>query len=159
MGVECHFPRKPQKRWKEKEDDLRFVKYVGRVILVVLVLVGLSLSAREVLSGGGRFAAQAAQQKTSNENSLSEGDGLNHPGQCHAGVAGITVKLSHDPPDGAPLSAGTDENGHYEFLNLPPGSYSITIEARGFKTIKRSVVVNRNQQSVQDFSLQFEHRI
>ena len=33
-------------------------------------------------------------------------------------LAGATVKLAKDPPIGAPATAETDENGHYEFHNL-----------------------------------------
>jgi hypothetical protein len=71
-----------------------------------------------------------------------------------AGLAGITVKLSHDPAVGIPLSAETDENGRYDFRGLQPSTYSISISAPGFKAITRSVVLNPGQQDVQDFSLQ-----
>ncbi len=134
---------------------MRFVTNVWRVILVGLVLVGLPLSAREVLSGGGRFTAQAAQQKSSNEQTASvQGTVSTTQDNATTGVAGITVKLSHEPPEGTPINATTDENGKYQFLNLPPGSYVVTIELSGFKTETRAVVLAAKQQSVQDFSLQ-----
>src|SRR6185503_19157161 len=31
----------------------------------------------------------------------------------------------------------TDSNGYYRFANLPPGTYSITVKAEGFKTVKQ----------------------
>jgi hypothetical protein len=37
--------------------------------------------------------------------------------------------------------AMTDSAGYYHFANLPPGSYIITVTARGFRTIKREGVV------------------
>jgi hypothetical protein len=35
----------------------------------------------------------------------------------------------------------TDESGYYRFANLPPGTYTITVTAKGFKTIKRDGLV------------------
>src|SRR5690242_5742625 len=32
----------------------------------------------------------------------------------------------------------TDSSGYYRFANLPPGSYTITVTAVGFKTTKRA---------------------
>src|ERR1700747_2048270 len=49
-----------------------------------------------------------------------------------SGVAGISVKLSGDPLHGAPHSADTDEHGGYEFKNLDPGTYTISITHQGF---------------------------
>jgi hypothetical protein len=34
----------------------------------------------------------------------------------------------------------TDTGGYYRFANLPPGTYTITVSAKGFKTIKREGV-------------------
>jgi hypothetical protein len=35
----------------------------------------------------------------------------------------------------------TDAAGYYRFANLPPGSYTITVSGKGFKTVKRGGVV------------------
>ncbi len=35
----------------------------------------------------------------------------------------------------------TDSNGYYRFANLPPGTYSMTISAQGFSTMKRDGLV------------------
>jgi len=35
----------------------------------------------------------------------------------------------------------TDASGYYRFANLPPGTYTITVTAKGFKTVKRDGVV------------------
>lgn len=34
----------------------------------------------------------------------------------------------------------TDAKGYYRFANLPPGSYTVTVSAKGFKTVKRGGV-------------------
>jgi hypothetical protein len=73
-----------------------------------------------------------------------------------SGVAGITVKLSGDPLHGTPLSADTDEHGSYEFRNLQPGTYSISITLQGFKPISKSLALAPKQQLVQDFTLELD---
>jgi hypothetical protein len=35
----------------------------------------------------------------------------------------------------------TDSSGYYRFANLPPGAYTITVTAKGFKTFKREVIL------------------
>src|SRR5215831_13098933 len=35
----------------------------------------------------------------------------------------------------------TDTAGYYRFANLPPGAYTITVTANGFKTVKREGLV------------------
>jgi hypothetical protein len=35
----------------------------------------------------------------------------------------------------------TDSAGYYRFANLPPGSYAITVTAKGFKTVRRDGIV------------------
>lgn len=71
-------------------------------------------------------------------------------------VAGISLTLSRDPSSGTPLTAGTDENGRYEFQKLEPGTYSISISTPGFKPDAKSVVLHAKEQIAQDFSLQLE---
>ena len=70
-------------------------------------------------------------------------------------LIGVTVKLVKKP-SGTPLTAETDENGNYEFHNLGPGSYSISVEAVGFKKIEKAVELKEGEQSVQDIGLDVE---
>jgi hypothetical protein len=71
-------------------------------------------------------------------------------------LAGINVKLTPQSPAGATLSANTDEQGRYEFKNLSPGSYSLSIVQTGFKSISKSISLNAGQQIAQDLDLQLE---
>jgi carboxypeptidase family protein len=54
-------------------------------------------------------------------------------GQAHVVVSGSALE--------GDKSANTDSAGYYRFANLPPGTYTITVSARGFKTTKREGLV------------------
>ena len=53
-------------------------------------------------------------------------------------LPGLTVTLAGP---GAPRAATTDAKGDFRFLNLPPGRYSVTLERKGFETVRREVTV------------------
>jgi hypothetical protein len=72
-----------------------------------------------------------------------------------SGVAGVTVKLLPGP-NGAALTADTDEAGKYEFQSLAPGTYTIFISQQGFKPFTKSVTVNAGQATVQDIGAELE---
>src|SRR6267143_7190075 len=63
--------------------------------------------------------------------------------QNGAAVPGVTVTVT-SPNLITPQSATSDDNGHYRVLNLPPGTYKVTVEAtKGFgKYEKADVLVN-----------------
>ncbi|MGB6598182.1 MAG: carboxypeptidase-like regulatory domain-containing protein, partial [Candidatus Acidiferrum sp.] len=71
-------------------------------------------------------------------------------------LSGIGVKLSTVPPDGNAMSVVTDEAGHYEFKDLKPGSYTISITQQGFKPVTKTVSVAPGQSVVQDITLELE---
>lgn len=71
-------------------------------------------------------------------------------------LTGVSVKLSGALISGSPLTADTDENGRYEFRDLQPGAYTVSIDADGFKATARSVNVKTGDQNAQDFSLEVE---
>ena len=76
--------------------------------------------------------------------------------QDGSALAGATVKLIPKAPTGTPVTAETDETGHYEFLNLEPGDYSISVEGEGFKRMERAVLLKAGDQTIQDFTLEVE---
>src|SRR6516225_8654057 len=52
-------------------------------------------------------------------------------------------------------SGNTNESGNYVFPDVPPGTYSVTIEQTGFKKERRSnIVVEVNTTARVDFSMQ-----
>ncbi len=71
-------------------------------------------------------------------------------------VAGAAVKLLRTPDAVAPASAVTDENGHYEFHNVQPGSYSLSVDSDGFRGQQKNFVLKDADQSVQDFVLEVQ---
>jgi hypothetical protein len=50
-------------------------------------------------------------------------------------VAGATVTLAN-PATGALRSVTTDSTGRYELVGNPPGTYTLTVDAQGFATLK-----------------------
>lgn len=73
-----------------------------------------------------------------------------------AGVAGVSVKLISSSANSNPLTADTDEAGHYEFTRLRPGNYTISIEVPGFKKISKPISLGPGQTVVQDLKLELE---
>ena len=76
--------------------------------------------------------------------------------QASSDLSGIGIKLSAVPPDGNELTADTDDAGHYEFKDLKPGSYTISITQQGFKPVTKTVSVAPGQAAVQDIALELE---
>jgi len=67
-----------------------------------------------------------------------------------SGLAGITVNLSAEPADGGPVTTDTDDAGRYEFTNLKPGTYRISINQPGFKPFTKSISLNPGQAAIVD---------
>lgn len=71
-----------------------------------------------------------------------------------SGLAGITVNLSIEPANGSPLTTDTDDAGRYEFMDLKPGTYTISISQPGFKPFTRSISLNPGQAAVVDIRVE-----
>src|SRR5882724_2054697 len=119
---------------------------VSRTILVLLLLfVAASASGQD-----------ASPQKPAAQAASIRGAVTTVQDNTPSGVAGISVKLSGNPLHGTPLNADTDEHGAYEFQNLEPGTYTLSISLQGFKSISKSVALAPKQQLVQDFNLELD---
>jgi carboxypeptidase family protein/TonB-dependent receptor-like protein len=73
-----------------------------------------------------------------------------------ASVGGIAVKLTGEGIGGSGITADTDDTGAYEFKNLKPGNYTISVAPAGFKAVGRPVTLAAGQALVQDFTLELE---
>jgi len=120
--------------------------WVSRTLLAFVVLFAASSA----------FAQDASPKKASAQAGTIRGTVTTVQDNTPSGVAGISVKLSGEPLHGTPLSADTDEHGAYEFQNLEPGTYTLTITLQGFKSISKSVALAPKQQMVQDFTLELD---
>ncbi len=69
-------------------------------------------------------------------------------------VSGAQVVVTADTLVGS-KSATTDSSGYYRFANLPAGSYTVTVKAAGFSTVKKDgLVLETGHLPTQDFAMQ-----
>src|ERR1700730_1965281 len=76
--------------------------------------------------------------------------------EASTGLAGLTVRLTPEPSLGRPLTADTDDRGRYEFNNLTPGNYTISISQPGFKPFRKSISLSAGQAGVLDIRVELE---
>lgn len=112
-----------------------------------MVMLTMALPAFGQNAGSSAEKAQAGSVRgtisTTQENASSD-------------LSGISIKLSSVPEDGNPLTTSTDEAGRYEFKDLKPGSYTISVNQQGFKPFTKTVSVAAGQTAVQDIVLALE---
>ena len=72
------------------------------------------------------------------------------------GLAGISVQLVANPPEGAAATVETDDAGHYEFKDVRPGSYTLSIAQPGFKPISKSLTLSSGQSATVDLVLELQ---
>src|SRR5688500_8640980 len=109
-----------------------------RFITALVFALSLALSAMAQSSTTGQIAGTVVDQNG-------------------AAVPGATVRVT-SPNLISPQTAVTDENGTYTILNIPPGRYTVTVEAAastGFEKFeKANVEVNLSRTSSVDVTLQ-----
>src|SRR5262249_60048662 len=82
-----------------------------------------------------------AQQKRSDANASVHGTITTKKESASASVSGITVKLTGEAIGGSGITVDTDDAGLYEFKNLKPGAYTLSIAQSGFKAVTRAVTL------------------
>jgi len=101
--------------------------------------------------------AAARQAPTSSDATASiHGIVTNKQDNAVSGVSGVSVKLAEVSAASNPLSADTDETGKYEFKNLKPGTYTLSVTLAGFKPLTKSISLAAGQSATQDLQLDLE---
>ena len=72
------------------------------------------------------------------------------------GLAGITVKLTQQPSPGAPLTADTDDAGRYEFKEVEPGAYVLSVSQTGFAPFSKTLALKPAEAAVVDIRLELQ---
>jgi hypothetical protein len=65
--------------------------------------------------------------------------------QTGAPVPGATVTVTGGSLIGGPKTITTGDDGHYDVVELPPGTYNVEVSYSGVKPIKRRVVVRQGE--------------
>ena len=71
-------------------------------------------------------------------------------------LEGLRVELTEGSQSSRVLSTLTDSTGHYEFAQLPAGSYTLRVNQQGFKQFAETISLNANQSLVVDIGLAFD---
>ncbi len=69
-------------------------------------------------------------------------------------LAGVSVKLTGPAPTASAQTTVTESDGHYSFMGLAPGSYTVAATLDGFKPWTAMVTLSPGQAATQDASLQ-----
>ena len=72
------------------------------------------------------------------------------------GLSGLTLRLSHGASTENLVTAETDDSGHFEFKNLRPGSYAISLNQPGFKSFTKSINIEPGQTVELNLQLELE---
>jgi len=96
----------------------RFMKFIVFFAAIATVFSGVALYAQETTGGL--------------QGTVKDASGAVVP-NAHVEVKGSSLVGSK--------SIDTDSAGYYRFANLPPGTYSLTALAKGFKTVKRENIL------------------
>lgn len=122
----------------------------GTALILALYLLPILAFARQKTPNGDKLASVHGTVRTK-----AAGD-VPADASDNAGLAGIVVRLSLQASSGAPLSTETDDAGNYQFLGLSPGSYTIAIDQRGFKSVSKDITLAAGEAAVQDLLLELQ---
>jgi hypothetical protein len=68
-------------------------------------------------------------------------------------LEGIQVRLTGSSQGSQPHETLTDSSGHYEFTELPQGTYTLHVDQQGFKPFVKTISLTLNEASVVDIAL------
>ena len=115
----------------------------GAALLALLLLVGYTPASA---SGGTKFGGNLYAQTGSTGGTLQGTVTLGEGGKPVHGVVVTILQLRR--------STLTDDDGKYEFQNVPPGSYDVTAHLERAPDVLHSVSVSTGGATTQDFQIQ-----
>src|SRR5579863_3531099 len=80
----------------------------------------------------------------------------NTQGDSSGGLGGISLQLAATPAEGAAATAETDDAGHYEFKDVKPGSYTLSVAQSGFAPFTKSLEVKAGESATVDIALELQ---
>jgi hypothetical protein len=101
-----------------------------RICLVITLLAAMLAGARD--------AAAVGEQNGRIKGTITEP-------QSGIGLPGVTVTARSPALIGGARTVGTNDEGRYEMVNLPPGLYTVEISYAGAKPMVRQVVVRQGE--------------
>src|SRR4029077_5165605 len=72
------------------------------------------------------------------------------------GLAGIVIQLTAKAPDSSPSKADTDDAGHYEFKDVQPVAYTISVGQPGFAPFTKSLELKPGEAAIVDIRLELQ---
>ena len=112
---------------------------------LLIFLVSTSTIAQQHQGGQGRGHRHGAQNRNPKTDAHLIGHILN--GGKHIPFASVYLK-------GTTIGTSTDETGHYRFINLPEGDFTVVAAAVGFKKVEKAVTIKAGETVELNFSLE-----
>lgn len=110
----------------------------ARLILLILALGASLVSAMAQTAGGSLRGTTTAVSPT---------------GEVSA-ATGVKLKLVPGAAGKPALTATSDDNGAYQFENVPPGGYTLKASPQGFKAFSKAVTIRAGQPTTENIRLE-----
>jgi hypothetical protein len=133
------------------EIDRKTMKMVHRILFTACCAISIALALLAdpaVARPPQGTISNISKTSVTGKITVVSGDGVSNA------IPGATVNLSGPPAGSPPQSTVTDADGHYEFTQLAPGSYTLEASADGFKPWSATISLGTGQALVKDIVLQ-----
>jgi Carboxypeptidase regulatory-like domain len=124
-----------------------WANYGLRPALAAWVFLLLAILTLGQTPSGGNAQVRVASVQGALTTTQADGSG---------GLAGISVQLAPKSSDRSALTATTNDSGHYEFKDLMPGSYTISVNQPGFAPFTKSLELKPGDAVVVDVRLDLQ---
>ena len=121
-----------------------------RSIPLIVLLIGSAAAFAQERS--------AAAPESGNSSVSGQVKAITGQGQTEV-VTGIELRLSGAQPDSTSSSAVTDDDGRFQFLQLPPGVYRLEASPEGFQPWTAIIALGDGQTAVKDVLLHIKSSV